>query len=138
MRKKRKQGLCLLWSILVFSNNIDTAGAQMIDHSRKNKISGQARQEEPAAKTGSEDQKSSGAFGKEVPVRQRSEEVYDKNNDGKLQEDEVRSLLADVISSVEMWGQARINSDILIVYDADKNGSLDVQEAGALRAALDQ
>ena len=137
MKKMREQGLILLAMILVFSN-ISPAGAQMIDYSRMKKNSGQLPQDEPAPTTLSKEQKSSADTQKEIPVRQRSEEVYDKNNDGQLQEEEVRALLADVVSSVEMWGQAQLNSDLLVPYDADNNGTLDVQEAASLRAVLDQ
>jgi hypothetical protein len=70
-------------------------------------------------------------------VRQRSEEVYDINKDGMLQHQEVALLLQDVISTVEKWGQAQVNSAVTASFDRDHNGTIDVQEASLIRQAQD-
>jgi hypothetical protein len=119
--------------------------AQMIDYSRRNKYRKSEQAEAKKVQGAGSDEtnhnetssKSDSLFTSLPEIKSRAERVYDQNNDGLLQEEELRKLFADVVRSVEQWGQISVNSDMLRPYDEDENGQISFQEVQTIKDLLE-
>jgi hypothetical protein len=65
------------------------------------------------------------------------ERKYDRNGDGFLEWPEVRELLKDRYALIVTQGQAKVDTDFELEFDADQDGVIDKTEAAALKAALE-
>lgn len=69
-------------------------------------------------------------------VSNRFERRYDANKDRRLQVAEVKRFLSDVIKEVENDGRYKVNSDILKIYDTNRDGVIRRYELGPMRKDL--
>jgi Ca2+-binding EF-hand superfamily protein len=65
------------------------------------------------------------------------EKRYDKNNNGWLEEDEVKEMLKDRLAIIKSKGKARVDTDIEAEYDTNKDGVLDQEEAAILKEDIE-
>jgi hypothetical protein len=75
---------------------------------------------------------------KMITVSNRVEKIYDLNDDGILQDDEIADILRDVLSSVRSRGNFMVSSPLLQFFDTDGDGLISHYEANAIRVYLDQ
>ena len=69
-------------------------------------------------------------------VTNNVEKIYDQNQDGKLEQVEVRTLLNDVVLSVERRGDYKIASDLLKGFDKNNDGAINSVEIKSIEALL--
>ena len=65
----------------------------------------------------------------QLAVDNRIERIYDINDDGRMQEDEVKDFLRDVIASIEKQGRFSASSAILKDFDVNQDGQITLKEA---------
>jgi len=70
-------------------------------------------------------------------VSTKAEQLYDLNQDGYLQPNEMVRFLNDVTSSVEKNGKFNVSSEVLKGFDANKDGVITLNEAQAIKNSLD-
>lgn len=73
-----------------------------------------------------------------VAVTTRVEKIYDLDDDGILQADEIEDFLRDVLASVQSRGNFTVSSPLLEFFDEDGDGQINRYEAYAIRDLLDQ
>ncbi len=66
-------------------------------------------------------------------VSSRIERIYDVNQDGSLQRDEVSEFLKDVVSSVERRGEFSARSELLKKFDNDEDGLISRAEIPGIK-----
>ncbi|MFT5169461.1 MAG: hypothetical protein ACI9F2_000121 [Lysobacterales bacterium] len=71
-----------------------------------------------------------------IAVTKRSERVYDYNQDGIFQEDEIKEYLNDVADTVEARGQYSAKTKTLKYFDANNDGRIKVDEVDLIKAAI--
>lgn len=133
----------LMISILfVFVLCVQTAQAQMINYKRKNRAQGKASNisqntydtsttmTSPSSTTEESTSSTKSPSWMITPptVQYESEKEFDFNSDGYLQRAEVVAFLRNVVRQVQTKGAMKINSDILLAYDTNNDGSIDRNE----------
>lgn len=69
-------------------------------------------------------------------VSNNIEKIYDKNRDGRLQPEEIKLMLNDVVSTVERSGDYRIASNLLKKFDKNHDGLINQDEIKEIQNLL--
>ncbi len=127
-----KKKLTLVMAVIfLFFISVQSARAQLIDYSRRNRYNnpGQnATTQDTRARTSAPTPKTESSAANVFEVQNRFEKKYDLNRDGKLQGEELKKLLSDVVKEVENDGRSVVMSDIVEAYDANGDGYISSYE----------
>ena len=127
-----KKKLTLVMAVIfLFFISVQTARAQLIDYSRRSRYNNseqKATTQNTRTRTSAAASKTESSAAGVFEVQNRFEKKYDLNRDGKLQADELKKLLADVVKEVESDGRSVVMSDIVEAYDANGDGYISSYE----------
>lgn len=138
----KKQQILSVAAVVALALTAQTASAQLIDYSRRNRTPARPAQartaQKPASTYGTSMTANNSAQGVNgtYEVKTRFEKKYDLNRDGKLTGKEVRALLADTVKEVESEGRAVVISYVLEQYDVNGDGYISQYEVTAINKAL--
>ena len=140
--RKRYFLVPILFLMLFFVSR--QGSSQLIDYSKRDKKASVLVPMKPAAFDSSSGTKSSAQVietslaaeiedGDAPRARNRREQRYDLNRDGKMQEAEIKAFLKDVITRVETYGEFSFTSGLLRPYDLEGDSVIRLYELDRIR-----
>ena len=114
---------------------VNASYSQLINHNRRKKGTGSGRVA-ASAKTPVKPVEVPQWMRRAPRARNSQEKRYDKNRDGRLQSNEVKKFLADIIDVVESRGAVSVSSDILKIYDVNRDGVIRKSELSGIKADI--